>query len=167
MTAQRHDKKVSPNTKEELKEEPTNAVTEADESLRTAITDFSMLYPDISLEANITVDNAKVDAGLFLQDLWISLLENAAETGECKSIWVDMKKEAEGFAIEIADDGKGINPALRESLFDVRRRFGGVSLHTAKEIVDRCAGTISVGDRVPGQHERGSLFKVWLPKHQE
>ena len=69
------------------------------------------------------------------------------------------------FEISIADNGRGISDSTKESLFDVSRRFGGVSLHQSKEIIDKYRGTIEVFDRVPGDQKEGTVFKVRLPKY--
>ncbi|NHJ14638.1 MAG: PAS domain S-box protein [Candidatus Thorarchaeota archaeon] len=141
--------------------------TSINESIQSAARDFSILFPDVTLEFDLSVREAEVNAGLFLQDLWISLMENAAEHGKCKLISISLKEENGGYAVTVSDDGSGIPPSLQESLFDVNRRFGGVSLHVAKEVVDRCGGTIEVRNRVEGIPKKGAEFRIWLPKMTE
>ncbi len=81
-----------------------------------------------------------------------------------KHIWLTLEEVDEGFEARIADDGKGIPDTVKDGLFDVSRRYGGVSLHQTKEIVDKYGGRIKVTDRVPGTPEEGAEFCIWLPR---
>ena len=60
-------------------------------------------------------------------------------------------------------NGYGIDDALKKTLFDPKRRYGGIGVHQAKEIVMKYSGRISVYDRIPGMHSEGTEFVVWLP----
>jgi two-component system, CitB family, sensor kinase len=70
-------------------------------------------------------------------------------------------------AIEVADTGPGVPPALAELIFaegfTTKAAGRGVGLALVKRIVDRSGGTITVG-RAP---EGGALFQVAIPSQQE
>jgi signal transduction histidine kinase len=68
--------------------------------------------------------------------------------------------------IEIADDGPGVAPELRERIFQLfmttKATGTGVGLAVAKKIVERHGGTIAITDNVP----RGTRFTIDLPSAQ-
>jgi signal transduction histidine kinase len=73
--------------------------------------------------------------------------------------------DGERVTIRIADTGKGIPAERMRSLFDIqlatsKGRVGmGLGLPTAKNIIDRHGGTISVASEV----DRGTTFVLSLP----
>jgi signal transduction histidine kinase len=69
-----------------------------------------------------------------------------------------------GYEVSIADNGIGIPDAVKASLFDTSRRFGGLGLHTARYIVEKYNGRIEVHDRVNGNPGQGAEFRIWIPK---
>jgi signal transduction histidine kinase/CheY-like chemotaxis protein len=111
------------------------------------------------------------DASRLTQVFW-NLLNNAVKfTPEGATIAVRSRRDAPSrFAVEVADDGVGIDPEVLPRVFDafeqgeasVTRRYGGLGLGLAisRTIVEMHGGSISVSSE---GRERGTTFLVQLP----
>ncbi|MGH8575148.1 MAG: sensor histidine kinase, partial [Gammaproteobacteria bacterium] len=104
--------------------------------------------------------------GSELNQVWTNLLDNAIDAvGERGSITVATHAEDSCAVIEVADDGPGIAPDVRDRIFDpffTTKDVGhgtGLGLTTARGIVvDRHNGSMSV-ESEPGR----TIFRVRLP----
>jgi signal transduction histidine kinase len=117
----------------------------------------------------IRVD-VRVDAALMvfcdesqLRRLVQALLSNSAEAlagGEVESpeLVVSAANLDEGVALWVQDNGPGIEPHLRERVFDVlyttRNHGGGLGLPLARRIAAAHGGTLSVEDTAAGARLR-------------
>jgi signal transduction histidine kinase len=101
----------------------------------------------------------------YLENLLDNLLENAVEhnTRREKFVWINMKADASGYWISIADNGPGIPENQRDALFDMTTRYGGIGLHQSKHIVEKLGGKIAIHERVEGDHTQGAIVEVFLP----
>jgi signal transduction histidine kinase len=107
--------------------------------------------------------------GSELNQVWTNLLDNAIDVlGEQGIITITTSQEAGGARVDVADDGPGIPPEIRERVFDsffTTKEVGhgiGLGLATAHRIVvDRHQGTLTV-DSDPA----ATTFHVWLPRAQ-
>ena len=99
-----------------------------------------------------------------LSRLLVNVLQNArqaiAEAGEIRVRVFDRDERA---VVEIADTGKGIEPALLERIFEpnftTKSSGSGLGLAMCRQIVESMNGTISV-ESTPGV---GSTFTITLP----
>jgi len=81
-------------------------------------------------------------------------------------VTLDLHRRRERAEIVVSDDGFGVDPAVREHLFE--RNAGqsrpgsgtGLGLYIARRIAERAGGTLRYEDNVP----RGSRFIVSLPR---
>jgi signal transduction histidine kinase len=96
----------------------------------------------------------------------VNVLTNAAEA--CRAggeIRVSTTTRGDSQVIQVSDDGVGIDPAVRDRLFDpfVSATPGGTGLGlvNAKAVVDSHLGTINVEPGVP----HGTLVTITLPTH--
>jgi two-component system NtrC family sensor kinase len=102
-----------------------------------------------------------------LGQVFMNLLSNAADAlGDSGTLTVRTRSlEGGRIAIEIEDDGKGIEPEHLERIFDpffTTKDVGkgtGLGLSVSWGIVERHGGTI----RVRSEPGRGSCFRVELP----
>ncbi len=105
-----------------------------------------------------------------LQRVLLNLLSNAFKfTPDGGSVNLSLRVEGELGLIEVADSGPGVEPELREAVFErfrqgeggSTRRFGGtgLGLAIAREFVELHSGEISVGDAPQG----GARFLIELP----
>ena len=126
-------------------------------------------------ESDATVD---IDAGSLpcvegdrnqLRQLFQNLLSNALEYSgdEPPRVHVSAERRGREWAVSVADEGIGIDPADADRIFEVFQRLHGreeyegtgIGLALCERIVERHGGTIRV-DSEPGD---GSTFTVTLP----
>jgi signal transduction histidine kinase len=101
-----------------------------------------------------------------LNQVWTNLLDNAIQAlGERGTITISTSLDGPCVRVDIADDGPGMAPEVRERVFDpffTTKDVGegtGLGLDTARRIVvERHRGSIEVDSR-PGS----TVFHVWLP----
>jgi K+-sensing histidine kinase KdpD len=73
------------------------------------------------------------------------------------------------FATAIVDDGPGIPENVKQMLFTRFEHDSPVppgkylGFYTGKVLVETSGGTIEVGDRVPGNHAKGTRVVITLP----
>ncbi|MCK4279479.1 MAG: PAS domain S-box protein [Candidatus Thorarchaeota archaeon] len=137
-----------------------------DEALRKCIENLGVRFRNISIERSFDVEDAVVLADEFLERLLSNLMMNAVEhnPNSEKHIWISLQKQERGYVVAIADNGPGISDTMKTSLFDMSRRFGGIGLHQAKQIIEKYGGQIEVHDRVPGAFSKGAEFRLFFPK---
>jgi signal transduction histidine kinase len=107
--------------------------------------------------------------GSELNQVWTNLIHNAIQAlGQEGTITLRTRREGACAIVEVADDGPGIPPEIREHVFDeffTTKEAGhgtGLGLATAKRIVvDRHNGSLTVESR-PG----ATTFRVSLPFDQ-
>jgi two-component system sensor histidine kinase HydH len=109
-----------------------------------------------------SVPELRADGDLLTQ-LLFGLFVNAAEAG-AKHVSVRARKERAGVAIDVADDGPGIDTEnverVLEPFFTTKASGTGLGLAMAARIVEAHGGTIEVR----GKHERGgACFVIHLP----
>ncbi len=101
-----------------------------------------------------------------LNQVWTNLIDNAIQVLDGRGeITITTAAEGDGIRVDIADDGPGIDAAIRGRIFDpffTTKGVGegtGLGLDTARRIVvERHGGSIDV------ESEAGrTVFHVWLP----
>jgi signal transduction histidine kinase len=101
-----------------------------------------------------------------LNQVWTNLIDNAiGALGESGTITIRTYRDGDCAVVEVADDGPGIPPEIRDRVFDTfftTKAPGegtGLGLATARRIiVDNHGGSIVVESK-PGE----TAFRVWLP----
>lgn len=134
--------------------------------LHNTVMDALSYCKNLTIETNYHVEQAYIQADELLEQLFLILLENACEHNTKttnRRIWVDLTYQNNGYLVTISDNGPGIPDNMKMILFDPSRRYGGVGLHLASQIIEKYGGCIHVHDRVERKPEEGAMFKVWLP----
>jgi signal transduction histidine kinase len=104
--------------------------------------------------------------GSELNQVWTNLLDNAIDAlGDTGTITITTRRDGDRVLVDVADDGSGIAPEIRERVFDsfvTTKDIGqgtGLGLATARRIVvDRHDGALTFDSR-PGE----TVFHVTLP----
>ena len=113
------------------------------------------------------VEHCDPNHGPALNQVFLNLLKNAAEAldGTGGSIWVDASAVDGGIEIVFRDDGPGIEPAVRERLFEPfyttksAGRGTGLGLSISRQIAEAHGGRLEV-ESAEGE---GSTFTLRLP----
>jgi signal transduction histidine kinase len=99
-----------------------------------------------------------------LQVVLFNLLVNAAQAvGGQGRVEVTVDTDTEWCEIRLRDDGPGIDPDIRQRLFEpfvtTKHRGSGLGLATAKRVVEMHQGTLTAGSRDAG----GTELLIRLP----
>ncbi|MFW9787742.1 MAG: ATP-binding protein [Candidatus Thorarchaeota archaeon] len=123
-------------------------------------------FCDCVIELEGEDSESLVMADRYLENLFTHLLTNAIKHNPSprKIVWTKLHSINDGFEISIADNGPGIEDVMKEILFDLKHRFGGLGIQFSLQIVEKYGGKLSVRDRVHGKPNEGVEFIVWLPK---
>jgi signal transduction histidine kinase len=143
--------------------------TDIHEGLETTLTVLGHKLKHTQIEVvreyDRTLPKLTVNGGE-LNQVWTNLLDNAIQAlGETGTITISTSREGPCVRVDVADDGPGIEPAVRERIFEpffTTKDVGqgtGLGLDTARRIVrDRNRGSIDVTSE-PGR----TVFHVRLP----
>ena len=151
----------------DLAREPAlvKAPTDLAESGAEAARGLARSYHDVAVE--LLMPDLVVDADAArLRQLFGNLLANAAEAGARRVV---VRGEAlDGFArVLVEDDGPGIDPALRDRLFDPfatgRANGTGLGLAISRQIADRHGGSLKLVPKAGS----GASFELRLPVSKE
>jgi hypothetical protein len=134
-----------------------------------------LLVSHIARESGIEIDRRVNDdvepipgnAGAISQVV-LNVLKNAIDSfeGSPGRIELTLTDAANEVAIDVSDDGPGIDPEIREHLFEPffstknSRGNSGLGLSIVKSIVEQHGGEIQVVPRSP----RGTCFRITLPR---
>ncbi len=120
-----------------------------------------------------------VTANELSKDIFVNILQNAVDYDPHETIsvevtigefFVDYRRY---WCVSVSDNGIGIPDSKKNIVFG---RFiegsdnppgGGLGLSIVRAIVEAYHGMVWVEDRVPGQHSKGSVFRVALPMTSE
>jgi len=121
--------------------------------------------PDVSIDADIET-GLHVESDRFVGEMFRNVLENAVVHNPPAELTISVTATTdEGtVAVEIADDGGGIPPDVRERLFEPGVRGSdssgdGIGLYLVGKLVDAYGGRVDVSDRSP----TGTRFRFRFP----
>jgi signal transduction histidine kinase len=109
-----------------------------------------------------------------LEQIFLNLLTNAIDACSGKEngkievrIYPSVEKDEEGVVVEIQDNGPGIDPRIRDQVFQpfftTKPHGTGLGLAITQTIVQRYGGSIRI---VTGEEKtEGATFRVFLPYH--
>ncbi len=139
--------------------EPLSIASVIDEALR----DWKQSENGLRVETRGALDlEADLDAGPITR-LFTTLFQNASDAG-ARKLYVRVRRDTDGFVVEVEDDGPGIPTGLEEQIFGLfftTRRVGsasGLGLTIAREIAHAHGGTLVAR---PGS--AGANFWLALP----
>lgn len=117
----------------------------------------------LSLQLSPHLPKVRADQGLLRQVL-VNLLTNARDAvGEAGEIRISVRPEEEALAIRISDSGPGIQPELRDQIFEpmvtTKERGFGLGLALCRRLLERMGGSVELGE---GELD-GATFVIQLP----
>ncbi len=134
------------------------------------VTDFVRTSPQLAERAEVTVTVAAgrvpvaLDAALMRRVL-VNLAENAVQAvGPSRArLHLGVARARDRAVLTVADEGPGVEPALRPRVFDpyftTKGEGTGLGLAIVKKIVLQHGGEVELGERPGG----GASFTIWLP----
>jgi len=118
----------------------------------------------------------RVRLGEFAHDIFVNLLSNAVKYGGGKPVTVRISEAklngGPAWKVSVIDEGQGIPPEKKKSLFDRYTRLTtmsqvkglGLGLTIVKTLTEAYGGEAGLEDRVEGDHTKGSIFSVTFPR---
>ena len=137
-----------------------------DVALNSAVSNMRAKYDYAEIELINGPRKAFVRADRFLENLLTNILENAICHNLHKevNVWISVSEVESTYTISISDNGPGIDDERKKDLFNKSRRYGGVGLHQALQIIQKYGGVLSTGDRIDGMPDQGAKFNIIIPK---
>ncbi|MDB5203230.1 MAG: two-component sensor histidine kinase [Ferruginibacter sp.] len=147
----------------------TNEELNFSDLVSSCVTDFSIRYPQRSLQEEITGEIFVTGDAFLLQIAINNLLENAIKySAREKTIVVRLDKKSSDAVLQVQDEGPGIADEEKKKVFEKFYRLGneatkrskgtGLGLYLTHKIISTHEGTISITDNISG----GSIFTVTL-----
>lgn len=130
---------------------------------------------EITIDLNLESKQYYILGNELVNEIFVNLLANAVQYDPHEEISVDVSvgeffvDYMRYWCVSIADNGIGIPDSKKNVVFG---RFSGgdqgppalgLGLSIVRTIVEAYHGMVWVEDRVPGEHSKGSIFRVALP----
>jgi len=130
------------------------------ETLRRELADVHDTFPEAETDLHVEAPVA-VAADDVLGRVFANLFRNAIEHSDAPSPSVEVSVSTDDVvaAVRIADNGPGIPPSVRDSLFERGEGDHGLGLYLTSVLVDRYGGDVELTETGPD----GSVFTVELP----
>ena len=147
-----------------LHREPTNPAVLLEDVAAAHRATAKAIGIDLRVDAAADLPTVELDP-MRMRQVISNLVENAIRAmPKGGSITLASRAEPSGLVIDVADDGPGIPPELRSSLFDrftksTDSRGSGLGLAIARAIVFAHGGTIEAS---PGPDGRGTTMRITL-----
>src|SRR5581483_2161724 len=149
--------------------EPVRTAVDVNKLVRDTLSITATLLGDQKIAVELDLDGAaprlRADAGQLSQVL-LNLVANARTAMVNGGKLTVRTQKADGqVSLAVADNGRGIDPAIRDRIFEpfftTKDEWSnvGLGLSVSWRIVDEHGGRIDVQSEVG----RGSTFTVWLP----
>ncbi len=150
---------------------------ELGEVLRESTQDVLRGAPEKNVKIDVKLNNHRyfVTANELAEDIFTNILQNAVEYDPHDPVVVEVSigeffvDYRRYWCVSVADNGIGIPDSKKTVVFG---RFSGradgpmasgLGLSIVRAIVEAYHGMVWVEDRVPGDHSKGSIFRVALP----
>jgi signal transduction histidine kinase len=146
-------------------------------SLVTVVTKSLNLIKHASPSRDIVVDEATnypsqafVIADDLLDEVFTNIFSNSVIYTETASVQLGIAIEdmGETWKVSVSDQGNGIKDEIKSKIFDRYQKgakgsgLGLSIIHSL--VVDRYNGEVKLRDRVEGDHSKGTIVEVFLPK---
>ena len=145
--------------------------------LKESVAEVMRASADKNLTVNLALESRQfyVSGNELVNEIFVNIIENAVQYDPHEKISVDVSvgeffvDYRRYWCVSVADNGIGIPDSKKNVVFG---RFSdgdqgppalGLGLSIVRTIVEAYHGMVWVEDRVPGEHSKGSIFRVALP----
>lgn len=145
--------------------------------LKESVAEVMRASADKNLTVNLDLESRQfyVSGNELVNEIFVNIIENAAQYDPHEKISIDVSvgeffvDYRRYWCVSVADNGIGIPDSKKNVVFG---RFSdgdqgppalGLGLSIVRTIVEAYHGMVWVEDRVPGEHSKGSIFRVALP----
>ena len=148
---------------EESKSEPLRPM-DAIAILKSQIHLFGKQY-GVDPEVSELPKDILVSADSALSHLFWNIMENSIKHNPHpeKKVWIAGRIVNKVLLLRFSDNGPGLPFKKKESLFDPTRRSRGVGIHLVRRLATKYNASISVGDRIPGEPDKGLEISIKFP----
>jgi two-component system OmpR family sensor kinase len=122
-------------------------------------------YPDVDVQTDIQ-PAIHVEADQIIHQLFANLLQNAVVHNEEDDLRIDVQltRVEDDIVVTISDNGHGIEPEMRETLFELGEQGqesdgDGMGLYLVSRLANSYGGAVEVGESPDG----GARFRIELP----
>ena len=137
------------------------------QTLEAEIAEVGGAFPAATVEIEGHVPSVNVTANEMLSSVFTNLLKNAVQHNDKQSpeVTVSAECDADTVTVSVADNGPGIQPADRETVFGqgekgLESSGSGIGLHLVKTLVSDFGGDVWITDNDP----EGAVFTVELDR---
>ncbi len=129
--------------------------------LRNACSEAQSAISAGNLEVECSVHDFEILADPMFSKVFQNLFTNTIKHGQhSRQITVEAEEQDDGLRIVYSDDGVGVPPQEKETIFDAGVGKGtGLGLYLVRELLKTCQMTI----REVGEHGKGARFEIHVP----
>lgn len=130
------------------------------------------MFPDKDIELDLETNVNSMRAEPLIREIFTNLMHNSVRF-QSDNPWVKIKTftDRSRIVIMVSDKGPGIPEDMKKDLF---KKFGkkgkttrtGLGLTIVNALVERYNGTITISDRVEGDHSKGVMFVMRFPLNE-
>ena len=137
-----------------------SAVVDLSELLEETVAAVRTAY-DVELDATVP-ESIAVRGNDGIERIFANVLENAIEHNDSETPHVDLTVEStpDTVTVTVSDNGPGIPPEARETLFERKSSNHGLGLYLVRILTNRYGGSVELTETGPD----GSTFTVTLPR---
>lgn len=155
-------------------QQPPSELVDLNKVLSSCASKVKSEHPErnLRIELSTVSGRALVIADGLIDQMFMNVLKNAVNYDPKPNVEIAVRVADVGdrWLVDIEDHGVGIPDERKEAIFTrfARRTDGrggtSLGLSLVKLLCERYGGTISVRDRVKGDHSKGACFQIALPK---
>lgn len=150
---------------------------ELGEVLKETVNEVLREFPDRDVKINLKLNSGRyfVTGNELAEEIFANIIGNAVQYDPHEKVVVDVSigeffvDYLRYWCVSVADNGIGIPDSKKKVMFgryssqNEITPAGGLGLSIVRAVVQAYHGMVWVEDRVPGEHSKGSIFRVALP----
>lgn len=154
---------------ETVKKEMKKIEIDLDTMINDLIREYSKDAKEMGIKIEYDEAKKKILATEFIREVFGNIIWNSIIHSKANKIRIYSKEDDKYIKVCIEDNGIGIADEIKKEIFEMgfkgkKSKGSGLGLYLAKKIVESMGGKIEVKDRIKGDHTKGALFEICIPK---